>query len=155
MSVWEPATSAALAIFAAIILVCFALICATMVLALVQAGHSSAAPAIYGFRGRGDQQELAVSVVRATLGVGARLYALRLIVAIGMASDAAATALFGNATAARERRGNPSDRAWLCSSSLGKFRACLREWPAASASPTVAPLRGAAARRGWCCHDCR
>ena len=101
MSVWHPEAAAALAIFAVVILVCFALICATMVLALVQAAFIGSAGVLFmAFGGAEISKELAIAVVRATLGIGARLYALRLIVAIGMTFMQQQIALFGNITAA-------------------------------------------------------
>jgi type IV secretion system protein TrbL len=101
MSVWHPEAAAALAIFAVIILACFALICATMVLALVQGYFIGSAGVLFmAFGGAELSKDLAISVVRATLGIGARLYALRLIVAIGMTFMQQQMALFGNVTAA-------------------------------------------------------
>ena len=101
MSIWHPEAAAALAIFAVIILVCFALICATMVLALVQGYFIGSAGVLFmAFGGAEISKDLAISVVRATLGIGARLYALRLIVAIGMTFMQQQLAMFDNITAA-------------------------------------------------------
>lgn len=84
MSGWHPAAAAALMLAAIVILVCFALIAAWMVVTLVQSYIVIAAGVInMAFGGSRWTKDIAVSTVRYTLSVGAKLMMLQLLVSIG------------------------------------------------------------------------
>ena len=84
ISVWAPTASVGLIIAGLVIEVCFALICAFMVLALVESYLViSAGVLLMAFGGSRWTQDLAVSTVRYTVSVGAKLFVLQLLVSIG------------------------------------------------------------------------
>jgi type IV secretion system protein TrbL len=85
MSVWSPTASVGLLFAGMVIMVVFALICASMVLVLVQSYFIiSGGVLLMAFGGSSFTSEIAVTVIRQTFAIGAKLFALILIVAIGM-----------------------------------------------------------------------
>lgn len=84
VSLLHPEAAVGLIICALVILICFAWIAASMVIALVQSYIIMDGGVLFMmFGGSQWTKEIAVSVVRATLGIGAKLFALQLITAIG------------------------------------------------------------------------
>lgn len=84
MSSWDPASSAALMLAAIVIEVCFALIAAWMVVTLVQSYIVIAAGVInMAFGGSRWTKDIAISTVRYTVSVGAKLMILELLVSVG------------------------------------------------------------------------
>jgi len=84
MSIWHPEASAALMIAGILILGCFALIAAWMVVTLVQSYIVIGAGVLFmAFGGTRWTKEIAVSTVRHTLAVGAKMMMLQLIASIG------------------------------------------------------------------------
>lgn len=100
MSFWSPEASIALVIAGLVIEVCFALIAAFMVLALVESYLIISMSVIFmAFGGSRWTKDFAVSTVRYTVSVGAKLFVLQLLVSIGtgLITDWAAT--FNDVTA--------------------------------------------------------
>ncbi len=84
MSLWSPAASVVLAIAGLVIEVCFALIAAFMVLALIESYLIISMGVIFmAFGGTRWTKDFAVSTVRYTVSVGAKLFVLQLLVSIG------------------------------------------------------------------------
>lgn len=84
MSLWSPEASVALVIAGLVIEVCFALIAAFMVLALVESYLIISMGVIFmAFGGSRWTKDFAVSTVRYTVSVGAKLFVLQLLVSIG------------------------------------------------------------------------
>jgi type IV secretion system protein TrbL len=84
MSIWSPAASVGLIIAGLVIEVCFALIAACMVLALVESYLVISMGVLFmAFGGTQWTKDLAISTVRYTLSVGAKLFVLQLLVSIG------------------------------------------------------------------------
>jgi type IV secretion system protein TrbL len=85
MSVWHPAASAGLMVAGIVIEVCFALIAAAMVLAVVESFLVISMGVLFmAFGGTQWTKDVAVSTVRYTISVGAKLFVLQLLVSIGM-----------------------------------------------------------------------
>jgi type IV secretion system protein TrbL len=85
MSAWSPAASVGLMIAGLVVMASFAYICATMVIALVRSYFIIGASVLFmAFGGSQWTSDVAISVVRTTLGIGAGLFALQLIVSIAM-----------------------------------------------------------------------
>jgi type IV secretion system protein TrbL len=84
MSFWSPGASIALVIAGLVIEVCFALIAAFMVLALVESYLIiSMGVILMAFGGSRWTNDFAVSTVRYTVSVGAKLFVMQLLVSIG------------------------------------------------------------------------
>ncbi|MCW3477679.1 P-type conjugative transfer protein TrbL [Limobrevibacterium gyesilva] len=84
MSIWHPEASAGLMLAGIVIEVCFALMAAFMVLALVESFLIiSMGVLLMAFGGSRWTKDLAVSTVRYTVSVGAKLFVLQLLVSIG------------------------------------------------------------------------
>jgi len=84
VSLWDPGASAGLIISGLVIEACFALIAAFMVLALVESYLIISMGVIFmAFGGSRWTKDFAVSTIRYTLSVGARLFVLQLLVSIG------------------------------------------------------------------------
>jgi type IV secretion system protein TrbL len=84
MSGWDPAASVALMIAAIVIEICFAFIAALMVVTLVQSYIVIAAGVInMAFGGSRWTKDIAISTIRYTVSVGAKLMMLQLLVSIG------------------------------------------------------------------------
>jgi type IV secretion system protein TrbL len=84
MSIWHPEASAGLMVAGIVIEVCFALMAACMVLALVESFLIISMGVLFmAFGGARWTKDLAVSTVRYTVSVGAKLFALQLLVSIG------------------------------------------------------------------------
>jgi type IV secretion system protein TrbL len=84
MTMWDPGASVALMIAAIVIEVCFALIAAWMVVTLVQSYIVIAAGVInMAFGGSRWTKDIAISTIRYTVSVGAKLMMLQLLVSIG------------------------------------------------------------------------
>ena len=84
MSFWSPTASVGLLIAGIVIEVCFALIAAFMVLALVESYLIISMSVIFmAFGGSRWTKDFAVSTVRYTVSVGAKLFVLQLLVSIG------------------------------------------------------------------------
>ena len=84
MSFWSPSASAALLIASLVIIGCFALIAAGMVVTLVQSYIVIAGAVInMAFGGSRWTKDIAVATIRYTLSVGAKLMMLQLLVSIG------------------------------------------------------------------------
>jgi type IV secretion system protein TrbL len=99
ISMWSPSATAGLIVAGICVMLCFGFITATMVLVLVDSYFiASTAVLFMGFGGSSWTQEIAVAVVRQTLGIGARLFALQLVVSIGMTFIQQWSASFNNVT---------------------------------------------------------
>lgn len=84
MSWYSPASSMALLIAGLVVLVCFALICAWMMVALVESYVVIAASVILmAFGGSRWTKDIAISAIRYTLSVGAKLMMMQLLVSLG------------------------------------------------------------------------
>jgi type IV secretion system protein TrbL len=84
MSIWSPAASVGLIIAGLVIEVCFALIAACMVLALVESYLIISMGVLFmAFGGTRWTKDFAISTVRYTVSVGAKLFVLQLLVSIG------------------------------------------------------------------------
>ena len=84
MSLWSPAASVSLAIAGLTIEVCFALIAAFMILALVESYLVISMGVIFmAFGGSRWTKDIAISTVRYALSVGAKLFVMQLLVGIG------------------------------------------------------------------------
>ncbi len=85
VSLWSPRASMGLFFAALIILICFALIAAFMVMALIEAYIVISAGVLFmGFGGSRWTKDLALKIVMYTVSVGAKLFVLHLMVALGM-----------------------------------------------------------------------
>lgn len=84
LSVWSPADSLALVIGALIIMICFALIAAMMLVIYVQ-GYIIiyAGVILLGFGGSMFTKDIALKYFQATLAVGAKLFVMILVVGLG------------------------------------------------------------------------
>jgi type IV secretion system protein TrbL len=101
VSLWDPDASAGLIISGLVIEVCFALIAAFMVLALVESYLIISMGVIFmAFGGSRWTKDFAISTVRYTLSVGARLFVLQLLVSIGNGLITSWAATFQDVTAA-------------------------------------------------------
>ena len=84
MSIWHPEASAGLMVAGIVVEVCFALMAAFMVLALVESFLIISMGVLFmAFGGSRWTKDLAVSTVRYTVSVGAKLFVLQLLVSIG------------------------------------------------------------------------
>jgi type IV secretion system protein TrbL len=84
MTIWHPAASAGLMVAAIVIEVCFALMAAFMVLALVESYLIISMGVLFmGLGGSRWTKDFAISTVRYTVSVGAKLFVLQLLVSIG------------------------------------------------------------------------
>jgi type IV secretion system protein TrbL len=84
MSWYNPASSMALLIAGLVVLVCFALICAWMIVALVESYVViSASVILMAFGGSRWTKDIAIAAVRYTLSVGAKLMMMQLLVSLG------------------------------------------------------------------------
>jgi type IV secretion system protein TrbL len=100
MSFWAPEASIALVIAGLVIEICFALIAAFMVLALVESYLIISMSVIFmAFGGSRWTKDFAISTVRYTVSVGAKLFVLRLLVSIGTGLIQSWTATFNDVTA--------------------------------------------------------
>jgi type IV secretion system protein TrbL len=100
ISVWAPTASVGLIIAGLVIEVCFALIAAFMVLALVESYLViSSGVLLMAFGGSHWTKDLAVSTVRYTISVGAKLFVLQLLVSIGNGLIQQWSATFNDVTA--------------------------------------------------------
>ena len=101
MSFWSPTASVGLLIAGIVIEVCFALIAAFMVLALVESYLIISMSVIFmAFGGSRWTKEFAVNTVRYTISVGAKLFVLQLLVSIGTNFIESWVATFNDVTAA-------------------------------------------------------
>jgi type IV secretion system protein TrbL len=101
VTLWDPGASAGLIVSGLVIEVCFALIAAFMVLALVESYLVISMGVLFmAFGGTHWTKDLAISTVRYTVSVGAKLLVLQLLISIGngLITDWAAT--FEDLTAA-------------------------------------------------------
>jgi type IV secretion system protein TrbL len=100
MSFWAPEASIALVIAGLVIEVCFALIAAFMVLALVESYLIISMSVIFmAFGGSRWTKDFAVSTVRYTVSVGAKLFVLQLLVSIGTGLIQSWASTFNDVTA--------------------------------------------------------
>jgi type IV secretion system protein TrbL len=84
MTIWHPEASAGLMVAGIVIEVCFALMAAFMVLALVESYLIISMGVIFmAFGGSRWTKDLAVSTVRYAVSVGAKLFVLQLLISIG------------------------------------------------------------------------
>jgi len=101
VSLWAPGASAGLIISGLVIEVCFALIAAFMILALVESYLIISMGVVFmGFGGSRWTKDFAISTIRYTLSVGARLFVLQLLVSIGDGLITSWAATFQDLTAA-------------------------------------------------------
>jgi type IV secretion system protein TrbL len=101
VSLWDPGASAGLIISGLVIEVCFALIAAFMVLTLVESYLIISMGVIFmAFGGSRWTKDFAISTVRYTLSVGAKLFVLQLLVSIGNGLITSWAATFQDVTAA-------------------------------------------------------
>lgn len=85
MSLWHPEASAGLMVAGILIEVCFALMAAAMVLALVESYLIISMSVLFmAFGGSRWTKDFAISTVRYTVSVGAKLFVLQLLLSIGM-----------------------------------------------------------------------
>ncbi|MEA2730451.1 MAG: type secretion system protein TrbL [Acetobacteraceae bacterium] len=100
ITIWSPSTSVGLIIAGLVIEVCFALIAAFMVLALVESYLViSSGVLLMAFGGSRWTKDFAVSTVRYTVSVGAKLFVLQLLVSIGNGLIQQWAATFNDVTA--------------------------------------------------------
>jgi type IV secretion system protein TrbL len=100
MSFWAPEASIALVIAGLVIEICFALIAAFMVLALVESYLIISMSVIFmAFGGSRWTKDFAVSTVRYTVSVGAKLFVLQLLVSIGTGLIQSWASTFNDVTA--------------------------------------------------------
>ncbi len=100
MSFWSPGASIALVVAGLVIEVCFALIAAFMVLALVESYLIiSMGVILMAFGGSHWTKDLAISTVRYTVSVGAKLFVMQLLVSIGTGLIADWAGTFNDVTA--------------------------------------------------------
>jgi type IV secretion system protein TrbL len=100
MSIWSPAASVGLIIAGLVIEVCFALIAACMVLALVESYLVISMGVLFmAFGGTRWTKDFAISTVRYTVSVGAKLFVLQLLVSIGDGLIQSWVATFNDITA--------------------------------------------------------
>src|SRR5579859_3437746 len=84
MSVLRPGAAVGLAIAGVVIICCFALIAAWMILALVESYIVISAGVLFmGFGGSRWTKDIAITVIRYALSVGAKLFVMQLLVGIG------------------------------------------------------------------------
>ena len=84
MSFWHPDASAGLIVAGIVIEICFALMAAFMVLALVESYLVISMGVIFmAFGGSHWTKDVAVNTVRYTVSVGAKLFSLQLLVSVG------------------------------------------------------------------------
>lgn len=84
MTIWHPEASAGLMVAGIVIEVCFALMAAFMVLALVESYLIISMGVIFmAFGGSRWTKDMAVSTVRYAVSVGAKLFVLQLLVSVG------------------------------------------------------------------------
>ena len=100
MTIWAPAASVGLMIAGLVIEVCFALIAAAMVLALVESYLVISMGVLFmAFGGTQWTKDVAISTVRYTISVGAKLFVLQLLVSIGTGLIQSWVTSFNNITA--------------------------------------------------------
>ena len=100
-SLWSPGASLGLLIAALVIIVCFALIAAFMILVLIESYIVISAGVLFmGFGGSRWTKDFAVKIMVYAVSVGAKLFILQLIVALGaqVFKDLAANASTDNTT---------------------------------------------------------
>jgi type IV secretion system protein TrbL len=84
MSIWHPEASAGLMVAGIVIEICFALMAAFMVLALVESFLIISMGVLFmAFGGTRWTKDFAITTVRYTVSVGAKLFVLQLLVSIG------------------------------------------------------------------------
>jgi type IV secretion system protein TrbL len=84
MSIWHPKASAGLMVAGIVIEICFALMAAFMMLALVESFLIISMGVLFmAFGGTRWTKDFAISTVRYTVSVGAKLFVLQLLVSIG------------------------------------------------------------------------
>jgi type IV secretion system protein TrbL len=84
MSIWHPEASAGLMVAGIVIEICFALMAAFMMLALVESFLIISMGVLFmAFGGTRWTKDFAISTVRYTVSVGAKLFVLQLLVSIG------------------------------------------------------------------------
>jgi type IV secretion system protein TrbL len=84
MSVLRPGAAVGLAIAGVVIICCFALIAAWMILALVESYIVISAGVLFmGFGGSRWTKDIAITIIRYALSVGAKLFVMQLLVGIG------------------------------------------------------------------------
>jgi type IV secretion system protein TrbL len=100
ITIWAPTSSVGLIIAGLVIEICFALIAAFMVLALVESYLViSSGVLLMAFGGSRWTKDLAVSTVRYSVSVGAKLFVLQLLVSIGNGLIQQWAATFNDVTA--------------------------------------------------------
>src|SRR5208337_2684407 len=83
-SIWSPGSSVGLIIFALVLLICFALIAAFLVLALVESYVVISAGVLFmGFGGSRWTKDYALKIIVYAMSVGAKLFILQLIIGLG------------------------------------------------------------------------
>ena len=100
MTIWAPAASVGLIIAGLVVEVCFALIAACMVLALVESYLVISMGVIFmAFGGSRWTKDYAVNTIRYTVSVGAKLLVLQLLVSVGTGLIKQLEATFNDVTA--------------------------------------------------------
>ena len=83
-SIWSPGSSVGLIIFALVLLICFALIAAFLVLALVESYVVISAGVLFmGFGGSRWTKDYALKIIVYAMSVGAKLFVLQLLIGLG------------------------------------------------------------------------
>ena len=83
-SIWSPSASVGLILFALVLLICFALIAAFLVLALVESYVVISAGILFmGFGGSRWTKDYALKLIIYALSVGAKLFVLQLLIGLG------------------------------------------------------------------------
>ena len=84
MTVWHPEASAGLMLAGIVVLVCFAVMAAEMVLALVESYFIISMSVLFmAFGGSRWTKDFAVSAIRYTVSIGAKLFVIQLLVSVG------------------------------------------------------------------------
>ena len=84
MTIWHPEASAGLMIAGIVIEICFALMAAAMVLALVESYLIiSMSVILMAFGGSHWTKDFAISAIRYTVSVGAKLFMMQILLSIG------------------------------------------------------------------------
>jgi P-type conjugative transfer protein TrbL len=98
-TILDPTATAGLVIAGLVVLGCFAFICTMMVCALVDSYFIAAAGVLFmAFGGSMWTKDIAIGVIRQVLGVGAKLFALQLVVSVGATFIQQWDAQFANVT---------------------------------------------------------
>jgi type IV secretion system protein TrbL len=147
--VLHPEDAIGLIICALVILICFSWITAAMVIALVQSYFMLSAGVLFMALGATHwTNQIAVSVIRTVLGIGAKLFALQLITAIGTAFIQQWVAQFNGDTAVSQNMMIEIGQSIVLLAVTQTIPAELERMVAGSSLAGAGALAGAAAELG-------